>query len=443
MGIFFGTDGLRGRVNIDLNEKTIYQFGRAFGTFLKQGKVIIGTDTRISSDLFLLSFSAGLISAGINVTSVCVCPTAAISYLTKKLQFDAGVVITSSHNPAEFNGIKLFNKVGEKFSECEEIEIEKNLIKNNLTELKKLGKFEVNEKLKNIYVDFLVSSTDVNLTGKKIALDLSNGSACSIAEKVFNKLGAKVYAIGKEPNGMNINENVGALHIEQLQRVVTEKHADFGFAFDGDADRVIAIDELGNIVDGDKILYLFAKNYKKLQKNKPATIVGTVQTNLKIEQEIKKLNMNFVKTDVGDKNVSEKLKELNETLGGEQAGHVFQRNKLQTGDGILNAITIAKIVVESKKPFSKHFNFKLYPSITKNFLCENKYEILKNEKLCTKINELKNILNSNGRILIRASGTEPVVRVLVESKEKGTCEKCLDEISKCIELIQGENLCVE
>lgn len=444
MGVFFGTDGLRGKTNDDLSSKIAEQCGNALATIFKNIKILIGTDTRKSKDLFALAFAVGAINAGANVTYVGVCPTAGVSYLTQSEKFDFGVVISASHNPAEYNGIKIFDKNGKKISEKIEEQLEKRFLKNTIESFDKLGKFEVNFKLIEKYIHFLESVIDVNLGGYKIVIDSANGSASQIASKLFQNKGAEVFSTFDSYDGLNINDGCGALHIETLVENVKNHNADFGVAFDGDSDRVIAVDEKGNVVDGDKLLCVFAKFYKSHNKLTPSVVVGTRHTNMGVEKHLFKHGIKLIRTDIGDKYVGAKLDEQGLILGGEQSGHIFLKNLLSTGDGILNGLFLSKIIKESQQKLSTLSKIETYFQVNQNIKVFDKMKVINSEQLSKMVEMQEKIIGVGGRIMVRVSGTEPFVRVMVESKNQKLAQFVADEVSKTIKSVDGEcGICVE
>lgn len=417
MGVFFGTDGLRGRVNNDLSFDIAYKVGNALGSLKPGAKVIIGRDTRKTGSLLSLGVSGGLLNTGAEVTDVGICPTAGLAYLTKELRFDYGVVISASHNPAEYNGIKIFDSTGKKVGDKMENQIERNFLKSVANKFSEVGTYNYLPRTAIKYEEFLENSISTSLTGKTIVLDCSHGSSYKIAPAVFRANGAKIIATYCKPDGLNINENCGSLNIHRLQKYVLKYKADMGFAFDGDSDRVIAVDENGQVVDGDMIIYLLAKTYLEEGKLGTPIVVGTRHTNMGIEKALNKLGIEMLRTDIGDKYVSQKLEEKNLLIGGEQSGHVFIKDKLPTGDGVLNALVIAEIVAKSGRQFSTFFDFDKYSQVNINVRVNDKMRIINSEALSVATEAEEAILGDNGRIMIRVSGTEPYIRIMVESRD--------------------------
>ena len=422
--IRFGTDGIRGEFGNDLTLDVAYKCGNAL-----LGNVVIGTDTRDSGEKLAEKFAEGIVDAGGNVTFVGVCPTSGVAFLTRDFGYDFGVVITASHNPSEYNGIKIFAKNGKKIdSGCEKL-IEKHINNQKISKSNQKGNRIDNFFLVEKYINFLTEKIcDLDLSKLKIVLDCANGAAYKIAPILFEKMGAKVFLLGCEPDGRNINKNCGSLHIENLQKEVLKQKADMGFAFDGDGDRLIAVDENGNLVDGDMLLYLFALEYLKSGKLKERMVVGTTMTNLGVEKALNEKGVCLVRVDVGDKFINEKLEKENLLLGAEQSGHVLMKDKHITGDGILSALFVCEICLKNNKKLSKFFDFEKYKQTTKNVLVKNKDEVI--EKLQPVIEKQNRVLGESGRLLVRKSGTEPLIRIMVESKdEKMNCE-IAEEIEK-------------
>lgn len=431
MGIYFGTDGIRGIINNDLCFDLMYKCGNALTTMQEKPTIIIGRDTRNSGSLVSLGVSAGAIQGGAKVIDVGIIPTAGIAYLTKKLECDFGVVISASHNPPEFNGIKIFDKNGFKLQDEKENELEKKFIKNYLRDNNDIGSYSYNPSFVNCYINYL-TSIGCNLQGFKIVLDASNGASFSIAPKVFKKLGAHVYATNCKNNGDKINYNCGSLYPEVLKRNVLKFKADIGFAFDGDADRIVAVDRYGNILDGDKILYIIAK-YLKLKNKNIKDVVGTSHTNMGIENALKKLNINLIRADVGDKYVLKEMLKQNCMLGGEQSGHIISLEHSTTGDGILTAVILSKIMKE-QGDLSKFFDVKMLPQVNINVMTTDKLRVINSEFLSSTIYiEQENL--KNGRIMVRASGTEPKIRIMVECESLNQATSVANRIAEVVKRI--------
>lgn len=448
---YFGTDGVRGIVNEDLTPDLAYKLGKSAGLILKKyskntnakPKFLIGTDTRISKDLLFTSLSSGLMSVGCDVVYVGVVPTPVVAYLTKKNSFDAGVVISASHNPFEYNGIKFFNSQGLKLSDEVELEIEQ-LLDSNLNEIEtqkysNVGSL-VQEELDFEYIDYIENLFAFDLSGIKIVLDCANGAAYKIAPEIFKKFGADIIVINNEPNGININDNAGSTHTEHLSKTVKENKADLGLAYDGDADRLIAIDENGKEVDGDIIMLLIANKMKedgKLRNNKLAV---TVMSNLGLHESAKQLGIDIEMTSVGDRYVLERMLEKDLSIGGEQSGHMIFLDYNTTGDGIITSLLVAKILKEKDNKMSELSNIMtIYPQVLVNAKVknENKEKYKTDNLIQSEIKKLENTMSNEGRVLIRHSGTEPLVRVMIEGKDYDMINNYANHIAKLIENILG------
>ena len=418
MGIFFGTDGIRGLVNSELTYDLAFKCGNALASNKPYAKILIGRDTRISGSYLSIAFAGGAISAGASVVDIGICPTAGIAYLTKSLKYDYGVVISASHNPPDYNGIKIFDKNGYKLGDKNENALERKFVNTTYVSPKNIKNYTQNSKISSKYANFLVNSCNLSLEGLKIVVDTSNGASYKIAPKVLKNLGAKVIKINSRNNGAIINQNCGSLHPQSLCQTVIAEKADMGFAFDGDSDRIIACDENGNILDGDIILYMLAKYFKANKLLSQNTIVGTSHTNMGIENSLKNLGIKLLRSDVGDKYVLEKMLEQKLSLGGEKSGHIIISNYATTGDGILSAIKIAEMVKTSNKNLSSLAKVKLYPQVNIDCVVSDKMRIINNEKLSNIQAEQEKLLGENSRIMVRVSGTEPKIRIMVETLDK-------------------------
>ncbi len=438
MGLFFGTDGLRGKVNEDLTFDIAYKIGNALSILKEKPTVIIGSDTRISNTYLTLGVASGAMSGGAKVIDVGVVPTAGIAYLTKTTSADYGIVISASHNSGEYNGIKVFDSNGYKLSDKEEERIERCFIHEKTNDFPDIGEYIQDFNLVKLYKNFLINASENSLKGKTIVLDGAFGASHRIAPEVFRKLGANVIAANCVNDGLKINKNCGALYPENLIKRVFRYKADMGFAFDGDSDRLIAVDEKGSIIDGDMIIFGLAKYFKKYGKLKKDTVVGTSHTNMAIEDELNKDGIKLIRTDIGDKYVLAKLIEKDLSLGGEQSGHIILKDYATTGDGILTAIAVANMVIKENTTMSKAFNVDLYPQSNKNVIVEDKFRIMNSEELGKEVAKYNSELNGVGRLMIRASGTEPKVRVMVESKEKEVNERIANAIVSVIKRINAE-----
>lgn len=439
MGIFFGVDGLRGKVNDDLSREIAYKCGNALGIKFPKSRILIGKDTRNTGDLIAFSFATGAMNAGCNIVNVGVCPTAGVSYLTSLLGFDFGVVVSASHNLAEYNGIKILDKNGRKLGEKLEEELEKLFLREAVASFDKVGTFEFNPRLVLHYEEFLAKSITTSLKSKTIVLDCGNGASYKLAPAVFRDNKAKIIATFCKPDGLNVNKDCGALNISKLQKYVLKYKADMGFAFDGDSDRLIAVDEKGNVVDGDKLLYLLSCDYLKKGKLTQNKVVGTRHTNIGIEKALNQKGVELIRADIGDKYVSAKMHENNLIIGGEQSGHIILADKLATGDGILNALQVAAICVQENKKLSEFFDFEMFEQQNINVKVYDKLRIINSAKLAKVTEVEEKLLGDNGRIMIRLSGTEPCIRVMVETKDMALSTEIAERIAKVINEINMEN----
>ena len=425
MAVFFGTDGLRGVVGNDLNYDIAFKCGNSLSQLIScGGKVVIGRDTRVTGSYLVSAISSGLTAGGAHVVDIGIAPTACIAYLTKSKGFDYGIVITASHNPKEYNGIKIFSPRGEKLLDKEEEAIERGFIHPLQVPALKVGQYRQDKTYVKDYINFLFNSASCCLSGYKIAIDASNGASFDIAPKLFKKLGAKVIRFSCKNDGNKINDNCGALHPQHLAEKVVKLGCDMGFAFDGDADRLIAVNEKGEIVDGDMVITALAKTFKSHGELAFHGVVGTSQTNMGIENHLAEHGIKLYRADVGDKYVAEIMDKNNLSLGGEQSGHVIIKKFLPTGDGILTAVALACACKESKKPLSEFCHVDLYPQAHINIEVVDKLRILNSEKLMSAITDSQQELAGLGRVLVRASGTEPKIRIMVESEKLETAE-CL------------------
>ena len=437
---YFGTDGFRGEANVILTVEHAYKIGRYIGWYYSRehkAKIIIGKDTRRSSYMFEYALVSGLTASGADVYLLHVTTTPSVAHVTRTEDFDCGIMISASHNPYYDNGIKIMDSNGHKLS----IELEDKIeayIDNNITELPLAIKNNIGTATdyvmgRNRYVGYLISIASRSFKNMRIGLDCANGSASSIAKSVFDALGAKTYVVGSEPNGTNINSECGSTHIENLQRLVREKQLDVGFSYDGDADRCLAVDELGNEINGDHILYICGKYLKEKGKLNGNTVVATIMSNLGLFKALEKSDINYVKTTVGDKYVNEEKVRNGYTLGGEQSGHIIFSKHATTGDGILTSLMLMEAILEQKMPLSNLSNeMKMYPQKVKNILVDDKKAVVSNELVLKMRDEIENELGEEGRILIRESGTEPVIRIMIEAKTNQLCDKYIERMFKVI-----------
>ena len=444
MGRLFGTDGVRGIANEELTPELAFNLGKA-GAYVLSHKsekplFLIGMDTRVSGDMLESAISAGINSVGGDVIRIGVLPTPAIAYLVRYYGADAGVVISASHNPFEYNGIKFFNDQGFKLDDSIEDEIEDLIVRNrdvnNHVIGDKIGRSQAaDENALELYARFLESTVDIDLTGKKLVLDCANGAAYQVAEKVYRNLGANVVMVGNRPNGRNINEKCGSTYPQTLQRKVLEEHAFMGLAFDGDADRLIACDEKGEIIDGDKLICICANMLKKEGKLPGNTVTATVMSNLGFHKYIEAMGCNVDVTAVGDRYVLEKMRETGCAIGGEQSGHIIFLEHTTTGDGILSSLQVMKAVLASGKlPSELAGEIEIFPQVLINAKVANdnkdKYE--KDEEVIEKIRQAEESMAGEGRVLIRPSGTEPLVRVMIEGQDTDKIESLAQDIASLL-----------
>lgn len=446
MGKYFGTDGVRGVANSELTPELAFKLGRCGGYVLTKDKnnpkVLIGRDTRISGHMLEGAMVAGLLSIGAEVMRLGVLSTPGVAYLTKALGAEAGVMISASHNPVADNGIKFFGPDGFKLSDEQELEIE-SLMDMAEDQLPRpvggdLGQvndyFEGGQK----YLQYLKQTVDEDFSGIHIALDCAHGATSSLASHLFADLDADLSMIGASPNGLNINEGVGSTHPETLAAYVKEKEADIGLAFDGDGDRLIAIDENGDIVDGDQIMYICGKYLKEQGRLKHSTVVSTVMSNLGFYKALESNGIESVQTAVGDRYVVEEMKKSGYNLGGEQSGHIIFLDYVTTGDGLLTGLQLVNIMKMTKKPLSELAKeMQKFPQKLVNIRVTDKHHVTDNEKVHAIITEVETEMNGNGRILVRPSGTEPLVRVMAEAATEELCDAYVERIALVVEQEMG------
>ena len=447
MGKYFGTDGVRGVANRELTPELAFKIGRCGGYVLagesRRPTVLIGKDTRISGDMLESALAAGLLSIGANVVRLGVVTTPSVAYLTRIMGADAGVMISASHNPVEDNGIKFFGSDGFKLSDETELEIER-LMDMDTDELPRpegagLGTVRTDYDAKLRYMDYLTSTTDTDFSGLKIVMDCANGAAYEMGPYIFRRLGAEVVTIGAEPDGLNINDGCGSTHPEQLQEAVVRHRADLGLAFDGDADRLIAIDENGEEVDGDFILCICGDTMMREGRLKDNTIVTTVMSNIGFFKAIEARGMRAAQTAVGDRYVMEEMRRGNYNLGGEQSGHVIFLDYNTTGDGILTAIQLVRTLRKSGKSLGELKQImRKFPQVLKNVRVADKQQLQHNERIREVIRSVEARLGDNGRVLVRPSGTEPLVRVMAEGPDAAQVEAYVDRIAAIIQEELGE-----
>ncbi len=448
MGKYFGTDGFRGEANVNLTVEHAFKVGRFLGWYFGQkhkARVVIGKDTRRSSYMFEDALSSGLTASGADVYLLHVTTTPSVSYVTRTEDFDCGIMISASHNPFYDNGIKLINNAGHKMEAEVEAKVEA-YIDGEFGEIPyatrdKIGRTVDYAAGRNRYIGHLISMATRSFKDKKVGLDCSNGSASSIAKSVFDALGAKTYVIHSEPDGTNINRNCGSTHIEVLQEYVKTMKLDVGFAYDGDADRCLAVDENGNLVDGDMILYVCGKYLKEQGRLNGDTIVTTIMSNLGLYKACDKVGLKYEKTAVGDKYVYENMLQNNFSLGGEQSGHIIFSKYATTGDGILTSLLLMEVMLEKKQSLaSLTEEIKIFPQVLKNVRVADKKTARENPAVVEAVAKVAVELGQDGRILVRESGTEPVLRVMVEAATDELCEKLVDSV---IDVIRAEGLMAE
>ena len=444
MGRLFGTDGVRGIANTELTCELSMQIGRATAMVLtenlngKRPKVLIGMDTRASSQMLECAITSGLCSVGADVLQLDVVPTPAVAFLVRKYNYDAGVMISASHNPCEYNGIKIFQSNGYKLPDNLENEIEE-IILDNITEIPTpvgggVGRVKRSKNAVNDYLEHLISVAN-NFQGYKIALDCANGSSVISAKEAFNRLGAEVVVINADPDGVNINENCGSTHLKALQKCVVENSCDLGFAFDGDADRMLAIDHTGEIVDGDKCIAICAKHMKQLGKLKKDTAVVTVMSNMGFFKFCEKNGIKCAKTKVGDRYVLENMVENGYGIGGEQSGHIIFSEYATTGDGQLSAIQLLSVIKETEKTLKDLADeIEVFPQVLINVRVSDfgKAQFPKDKEVQNAIKQAENKLGINGRILVRLSGTEPLVRIMLEGKDSDKINELGESVAQVI-----------
>ena len=445
MGRLFGTDGARGVANTELTCELSMQIGRAAAMVLSKNlngrkpKVLIGMDTRASSQMLESAITAGLCSVGADVLQLGVVPTPAVAYLVCKYGCDAGVMISASHNPCEYNGIKIFQSTGFKLPDELENEIEE-IILDNVLEIPtpiggEVGRVSKETNAVADYIEHLLSTTDLNFNGYKIALDCANGSSSVSAQEVFTRLGAEVVVINAEPDGININKDCGSTHLEQLQKCVVQNGCDLGFAFDGDADRMLAVDHTGEVVDGDKCIAVCAKHMKQLGKLKKDTAVVTVMSNMGFFKFCDENGIKCEKTKVGDRYVLENMSVNGYSIGGEQSGHIIFLQYATTGDGQLSAIQLLRVLKDTGKTLKDlSSEMEVYPQVLINVRVSNfgKAQFPKDKEVQNAIKQVEHEIGNDGRILVRLSGTEPLVRVMLEGKDLDKINELGESVAQVI-----------
>ncbi|MGN1103971.1 MAG: phosphoglucosamine mutase [Candidatus Coproplasma sp.] len=462
MGKYFGTDGFRGEANVTLTAEHAYKVGRFLGWYygeLKRrsgitepARIVIGKDTRRSSYMFEYTLIAGLTASGADAYMLHVTTTPSVAYITRVDEFDCGIMISASHNPYYDNGIKLLNCQGEKMEESTinlveaYIDGKLNVFGEEIKELpyatrENIGKTVDYASGRNRYIAYLISLGMYSFKGKKVGLDCANGSSWNIARCVFEALGAKVVTINDTPDGFNVNENAGSTHIEGLQKLVVEKGLDVGFAYDGDADRCLCVDENGQVVTGDHILYIYGKYMQERGKLFNNTVVTTVMSNLGLYKAFDEIGIEYAKTAVGDKYVYEYMTMNGCRLGGEQSGHIIFTKYATTGDGILTSLKVMEVMMAKKTTLSRLASpVKIYPQVLINVRVKDKKAAQNDGDVKKAVNKVADILGNNGRILVRESGTEPLVRVMVEAQTKEECEELAQSV---VEVIRRKGYAIE
>ena len=470
MGKYFGTDGFRGEANLTLTADHAFRIGRFLGWYCRthdlarpagetvadhRPRIVLGKDTRRSSYMFEYALAAGLAASGADPYMLHVTTTPSVSFATARADFDGGVMISASHNPFYDNGIKLVNRYGEKINDDTIAVIEAYLDRADsvpgldgvsfaeedipVATGADVGRIVDYAAGRNRYVGYLISLAANSYKGMRVGLDCANGASWMIGRAVFEALGAKTYVTGAEPDGLNINVECGSTHTERLRRLVLDEGLDVGFAFDGDADRCIAVDENGNEINGDHIMYLLAKGMKEQGSLTNNTVVTTVMSNMGLYRALDEAGIRYEQTTVGDRFVYENMIEYGHSIGGEQSGHIILRKYATTGDGILTAIMIMERMVDSKLPLSKLAEpVVMYPQVLKNLRVPDKDAVMNHPTVRAKLDECNTRLGGNGRMLLRKSGTEPVVRVMVEAADKDTCERFVGEM---VDVIRAEGFC--
>ena len=443
MGELFGTDGIRGIANKDLTPELAFKVGRAGAYVLskgKKGRIIVGKDTRKSGDMLEAALTAGICSMGIDVIALGVVPTPAVAYLTRKYEGLAGVVISASHNPVEYNGIKFFNESGYKLNDNIEEEIEKIILGNENIPIRPIkediGQTIIEDSGYKYYIEHLKTTVKGNLKGIKIAVDCGNGALYKIAPQLLEEMKGEIVLINNKPNGGNINVKCGSTNPSMIKSLVLESKADIGLSFDGDGDRLIAVDEEGNIIDGDHILAICGTQLHAQGRLKNNTIVGTVMTNMGLDVCLKDKGIDIVKTSVGDRYVIEEMLSNEYVLGGEQSGHIIFLDYNTTGDGLLTGLQLIQVMKETGKKMSELNSLMTnFPQILVNAKVKNelKDSYLGNKEIKSEIKKIEEMFNGKGRVVIRPSGTEPLIRVMIEGEEENEIEKIAKQLAKFIE----------
>ena len=437
MGKYFGTDGFRGEANKVLTFEHAMQIGRFIGWYYganmnKKAKVVIGKDTRRSSYMFEYALCTGLMASGADAYIMHVTTTPSVAYITRVDDFDCGIMISASHNPFYDNGIKLLNSKGEKMEEETLLKVEDYIdgkIEIPIAEREAIGRTVDYVSGRNRYIGYLISMSKYSFKGVKVGLDVSNGASWNIAKGVFDALCAKTYVINDAPDGYNINTDCGSTHIEHLQKFVVDNGLDVGFAYDGDADRCLAVDEKGNVVTGDHIIYMYGVYMKERGKLLNNKVVATIMSNFGLFKALDKVGIEYDKTDVGDKYVYENMVKTGNRIGGEESGHIIFSKYATTGDGILTSLKLMEVMLAKNKPMSElAAPMVMYPQVLKNVKVKSKPDAKNDPDVQKAVAAVTEALGDEGRIILRESGTEPVIRVMVEAGDDETCEKYVDQV---------------
>lgn len=437
MGKYFGTDGFRGEANKNLTFEHAVKIGRFLGWYFgenmgKKAKIVIGKDTRRSSYMFEYALCTGLMASGADAYIMHVTTTPSVAYITRTDDFDCGIMISASHNPFYDNGIKLLNSKGEKMEEETLLKVEEYIddkIEIPIAHREDIGRTVDYVEGRNRYIGYLISMSKYSFKGVKVGLDVSNGAAWNIAKGVFNALGAKTYVINDAPDGYNINTDCGSTHIEHLQKFVVDNGLDVGFAYDGDADRCLAVDEKGNVITGDHIIYMYGVYMKERGKLLNNKVVATIMSNYGLFKALEKVGIECDKTAVGDKYVYENMVQTGNRIGGEESGHIIFSKYATTGDGILTSLKLMEVMLAKEKPMSElAAPMVMYPQVLKNVKVKSKPDAKNDPDVQAEVAKVTEALGDSGRILLRESGTEPVIRVMVEADSDETCEKYVDQV---------------
>ena len=441
MGKYFGTDGFRGEANKDLSFEHAVKIGRFLGWYYganqgKKAKIVIGKDTRRSSYMFEYALCTGLMASGADAYIMHVTTTPSVAYITRVDDFDCGIVISASHNPYYDNGIKLLKGNGEKMDEETILKVEDYIdgkLEIPVAERNEIGRTVDYVAGRNRYIGYLISMSKYSFKDVKVGLDVANGAAWSIAKGVFDALGAKTYVMNDKPDGYNINTDCGSTHIEHLQKFVVENGLDVGFAYDGDADRCLCVDEKGNVITGDHIIYIYGLYMKERGKLLNNTVVTTIMSNFGLYKALDKVGIDYEKTNVGDKYVYENMVKNGHRIGGQQSGHIIFTKYATTGDGILTSLKLMEVMLAKKKPMSElAAPVVFYPQVLKNVRVKSKPEAQNDPDVQAAVKKVSDKLGETGRILVRESGTEPVIRVMVEAESNEICEKYVDSVIEVI-----------